>query len=163
MTVELPEKIFKVIAEEARRKKKTIEGVIVERFIEGFDPRARVEVYMELFDKYLREADENYQRGDLPQTGEKYWRAVTSLLNAIGELESLPHYTHRDYVEIVEHIAEKYSDPEISTLFRLVEGLHANFYHNFLRKMTFESHRSGVLTLIKKLGSVIENLMRKKL
>jgi hypothetical protein len=29
--------------------------------------------YLELFRKYLAKAEELYRRGDLPQSGEKYW------------------------------------------------------------------------------------------
>jgi len=75
---------------------------------------------------------------------------VTALLNAIEELEGLPHYSHRDYVDIIEHIAEKYNDPKISTLFGLAERLHANLHHNFLKRTIFEKHREGVLSLIRK-------------
>ncbi|MHA1594871.1 MAG: PaREP1 family protein [Candidatus Baldrarchaeia archaeon] len=160
MELRLPERVLRVIAEEARRRGTTLEGVIIEKFVEGLDPGSRVEVYMELFERYLSDAEESFREGDLPQAGEKYWGAVTALLNAIGELEGLPHYSHRDYVDIVEHLAEKYNDPEISTLFGLAERLHANFYHNFLRRRTFERHREGVLLLIEKLKSVIKSPTR---
>jgi len=126
------------------------------------DPQERVEVYEELFELYFSEAERLYAREELPQAGEKYWSAVASLLKAIAELEGLPHHTHRDYVEIVEHIAEKQNNPEISILFSLAEGLHANFYHSFLRKPTFSKHREGVLKLIKKLKEYLNALKLSK-
>jgi len=60
----------------------------------------------------------------------------------------MPHYTHRDFWDIVEALVEESGNPEFSTLFRLAEGLHANFYHGFMRRESFEKHREGVLRLI---------------
>ncbi len=70
-------------------------------------------------------------------------------------MKGLPHYTHRDLWEVVEHLVEETGDPEYSTLFRLAEGLHANFHHNFMRRRSFEKHREGVLKLIEKLRKLI--------
>jgi len=40
--------------------------------VKNLDPKSRTEVYMELFEKCLEDAEESYKKGDLPQAGEKY-------------------------------------------------------------------------------------------
>ena len=71
----------------------------------------RDEVYVKLYEKYLREAEELYARGDLARTGERYWGAVTALINAIAEERGWSHYTHRDYAEIIERLSEELGEP----------------------------------------------------
>ena len=95
-------------------------------------------------------------KGDLVQASEKYWGAVTALLNAVGEVEGLPHYAHRDLKEITIHLSEKEGDPEYSRLFSSVETLHANYYHDFLRGKTFEAHVEDAEKLIERLKSYLE-------
>jgi hypothetical protein len=110
--------------------------------------------YLELFRKYLAEAEELYEKGDLPQSGEKYWGAAAALLNAIAEERGWPHYSHRDYAEIVEKLSEQLKEP-LGPLFANAERLHANYYHNFLSPLNFEAHREQTLKLIEKLKTLL--------
>ena len=109
---------------------------------------------MKLHERYLRDAEELYAEGDLIQAGEKYWGAVTALLNAIGEKRGWSHYTHRDYAEIVERLSEELKEP-LGRLFAGVERLHANYYHNFSTRVNFEAHREDALKLMRKLRSLM--------
>ncbi len=151
VTIELPEEVAELVRTVASRRGRTVEQLVLDAVARELDPEERAAAYLKLSEKYLADAEELYGKGDLPQAGEKYWGAVTALLSAIAERRGLPHYTHRDYWDIVEAIAEETGDPEYSTLFRLAEGLHANFYHGFLRRETFDRHREGVLRLIEML------------
>ena len=114
----------------------------------------RVAAYMKLYEKYLRDAEELRAKDDLTQAGEKYWEAVTTLLNVIGERRCWSHCTHRDYAEIVERLSEELKEP-LGRLFASVERLHANYYHNFLTRVNFEAHREDALKLIQKLRSLV--------
>ncbi|RFA99367.1 PaREP1 family protein, partial [Pyrobaculum aerophilum] len=109
------------------------------------------DAYLALYEKYLREAESLYEKGDLAQAGEKYWGAVTALLNAIAEKRGMPHYSHRDYAVIIETLYAETKDKELLVGFSLAERLHANFYHNFMGKESFELHRDAVLKLVEKL------------
>ncbi len=128
---------------------------LAELLSQRLDPSERVDLYLKLHEKYLAEAESLYERGDLAQAGEKYWGAVTALLNAIAERRGLPHYSHRDYAELIETLYEETRDRELLVGFRMAEGLHANFYHNYMRRESFEAHRQEVLKLIDKLKSII--------
>jgi hypothetical protein len=136
--------------------KKAAAGRDVEEFILGLlterlDPPQRVEAYLALHEKYLREAEELYARGDLAQAGEKYWGAVAALLNAIAEKRGWEHYSHRDYNVVVGRLYKESGDKELLTAFGMAERLHANFHHNFMDKEIFEAHREEVLKLVEKL------------
>jgi len=154
VTIELPPEVAELIKSVAARRGKSVEQLVVDAVVSELDPEARVEAYLKLAEKYLAEAEELYAKGDLAQAGEKYWGAVTALLSATAERRGMPHYTHRDFWDIVEVLVEESGNPEFSTLFRLAEGLHANFYHGFMRRESFEKHREGVLRLIYMLKEV---------
>ncbi|MEM3833722.1 MAG: PaREP1 family protein [Thermofilum sp.] len=115
------------------------------------DPLDRVDAYLKLHEKYLKETEELYAKGDLQQAGEKYWGAVTALLSAVAEKRGLPHHSHRDYAEIIELLHEERGDAELPRLFASAERLHANFYHGFLKMPSFEIHRRDALKLVEKL------------
>jgi len=117
-------------------------------------PKTASGKYLELFRKYLAEAEELYRKGDLPQSGEKYWGATAALLNAIAEERGWPHYSHRDYAEIVEKLSEQLKEP-LGPLFANAERLHANYYHNFLSPLNFEAHREQTLKLVEKLKALL--------
>lgn len=150
-SIEVSEEVYELIS--AKRKAKSVEEVILEYLAKDIDPSVRIEVYMKLHEKYLKDAEELYAKGDLAQAGEKYWGAVTALLNAIGEKRGWSHYTHRDYAEIVERLSEELKEP-LGRLFAGVERLHANYYHNFLTKVNFEAHREDALKLVRRLRSL---------
>ncbi|MEM1610491.1 MAG: PaREP1 family protein [Sulfolobales archaeon] len=99
-TINILNDLYTVLVEIARRRGMSVEDVIVEFLIEKLDPRERVKVYVKLHEKYLREAEELAAKGDIAQASEKLWGAMACLLNAIGEREGLPHYSHRDLKEI---------------------------------------------------------------
>ncbi len=122
-------------------------------------PDDRVKLYLSMHERYLREAEELYRRGDLVQAGEKYWGALAALLNAIGEIKRLPHYSHRDYAEIVERLSEELREP-LGRLFASAERLHANYYHGFLSRTNFDAHREDVLKLVQRLLDVIRRMAR---
>lgn len=155
--VEVGEEVYELLREVARRRGKSVEEVIVDAIAGDVDLEARVRMYLKLHEKYLREAEKLYEKGDLVQASEKYWGSVTTLLSAIAELRNLPHYTHRDLWDVIEHIVDATRDPEYSTLFGIAERLHANLYHNFMKRLSFEKHREEVLKLIKKLKTLIDS------
>lgn len=134
-----------------------VEEFIIDLIVRELDPPRRVEVYLRLHEDYLRSAEELYSKGNLTQAGEKYWGAVTALLNAIAELRGgWEHYSHRDYDVIVGRLYKEINDKSILIDFSMAERLHANFYHNFMGKEEFEVHRQAALELIERLRAVIK-------
>ena len=143
--------LAEVIVREAARRGLDVESFLAYAVSIMLDPRGRVELYTALSRRYLEEAEKLQERGELAQAGEKLWGAVASLLNAIAEKRGWPHYSHRDYVEIIERLFEETGDRELLAGFAMAERLHANFYHNFMRVESFRVHREAVLKLLERL------------
>lgn len=154
--IEVPDEIYEILNKVAKKFGRELIDYVIEKIINDLDLHDRIEIYEKLHEKYLREGNEFYKKGDLIQAGEKYWGALTALLNIIGEIKKLPHYSHRDYAEIIEIIYEELKDDEIPRLFASAERLHANYYHGFLKELTFKLHREDTLKLIQKLKNYLK-------
>ena len=76
--VEVSEEVYELLLAVARRSK-GVDEVILECIAKDVDPSVRIKVYVKHHEKYLREAEELYARGDLAQAGEKCWSAVTAV------------------------------------------------------------------------------------
>ncbi|RLI08258.1 PaREP1/PaREP8 domain-contain protein [Candidatus Bathyarchaeota archaeon] len=156
MAIMIPRKLADLVSEEARRRGIPLEQLLVEKLASGADPSVRVQAYLELHEKYLEEARALADKGDFAQVGEKLWGAVTALLNAIGELRRLPHYSHRDYSELIEQLASEFRKPELGRLFAVAERLHASFYHGFIKDPeAFRAYEADVIKLMEVLKSEI--------
>ncbi len=156
--IEIPSEVYEVLRKASIKSNKNLVTMVIESILKSLDSRSRVEIYMKLCEKYLRDAEELAAKEDFVQASEKYWGAVTSILNAIGELRNWDHYTHRDYNIIIENLYEETGDKDLLTDFGMAERLHSNFYHNFMRKSAFEYHREHVLRLIEKLRKMVMDL-----
>ena len=155
MELKLTGHLADTLAHEARRRGVSVETLLAFLMANGMDGRERIAFYTRLHGSLLDEAEEHYRAGELVQAGEKLWGAVCALLNAIGELKGLPHYSHRDYVDIIEALVQETGDRELARLFASAERLHANFYHAFLSRPSFEAHREDALRLVGKLKELL--------
>ena len=159
VAIMVPRKVAELLSEEARRRGIPLEQLLIEKLASGVDPGEKAHAYLELHERYIEEARALAERGELAQASEKLWGAVTALLNALGELKGLPHYSHRDYSELVEKLASELKRPELGKLFAVAERLHANFYHfyhNFIRDPdVFRAYEADVLRLIEVLRGEI--------
>ena len=160
VVIMVPRKIAKLLSEEAKKRGIPVEQLLVEKLASSADLDERARAYLELHEKFLGEADSLAERGEPTQAGEKLWGAVTALLDAIAELKGLPHYSHRDYSELVERLASELGRPELGKLFAVAERLHANFYHNFIRDpRSFRAYKADVLKLVSVLASLAWDML----
>ncbi|MEO0290868.1 MAG: PaREP1 family protein [candidate division WOR-3 bacterium] len=112
--------------------------------------------YMELFKKYLQEAEKLYKEGDLSQAGEKYYGAVAELLKMIGEKRGWEHKGHILRREIIRKLNNEYPELNLWFLYKSVETLHQNFYENDLTKEMFDEDKKATETLISHLKEILE-------
>ena len=143
-TITLPDSVIELLEEEPRRRGLPIEYIIIEKVMNNTSSLDRASAYERLCDKYLKEAEELEKKDDLVQASEKLWSAVATCIAAIAELRGWEHYKHRHLAEIIERLAHEENDPELADLFANAERLHANFYHNFLRKATYNIYAKKV-------------------
>ena len=157
VSITLLRSLVEALIKRAKSLGKQLEEYIVEKVLEDADPRTRADAYVELHQKYLNEAESPLKTGDIVQVSEKYWGAVASLLNAIGELKGWPHYTHRDYSEIVKRLAEEEGIPELGKLFAVAGRLHANSYHGFIKSVErLKVYREDIMRLLDILKKILK-------
>ncbi len=138
--IEIPNGVYEALEKASIKSGKDPATMVIETILKSLDPKSRVEIYMKLYERYLRDVEELTTKKDLVQASEKYWEAVTAILNAIGEIRGWDHYTHRDYNVIIENLYEETGDKDLLADFSIAERLHSNFYHNFMRKSAFDSN-----------------------
>ena len=143
------------LARKAREKGMDIDSYLARLLANDMSSAERIGLYVELHESYMAEAEELAREGKLEQAGEKMWGAVCALLNAIGEQRGWRHYSHRDYCDIIEALAEELGMPELSAWFASAERLHANYYHGFLREATFKHHAEAVKKLVGELRKLL--------
>ena len=150
--------VFLYLREIAKKRGFSLDEYIIylisrDEFIENSEEK--VEVYLKLHEKYMKDADTCEKKADYVQASEKLWCSVTSLLSAIAEKRGWRHFSHRDYSEIIERLVKETSKPELSKLFASAERLHANHYHNFLVEESFKELKSDVEKLISILRTLV--------
>ena len=161
MKTEISDVIIKLISKKAREKGVNINDYLLNLISKELNVNERIDLYLRLHDKYLKEAKTYERKGDILQAGEKYWEALTSLLNAIAEYRGWRHFHHRDYNDIIEKLSDELEMPELARLFASAERLHSNYYHNFLRQKTFNIHKNDIEKLITKLKETIKQYQNK--
>jgi len=154
------EPLAKYIIAKAEEEGVQVEELLARMVVNELSDEEKIELYVELHEKYLSEAKALEDKGDIAQAGEKLWGAVCALLSALGELRGWRHHSHRDYCDIIERLVAEFDDPELSRLFASAERLHANYYHAFLHPESFKAHRDAVLELIRRLREVLGYLSK---
>jgi HEPN domain-containing protein len=95
--------------------------------------QAEIENHIEIAERFLRHAEEEFEAGDMPQASEKAWGAVAHYLKSVAKFRGWRNTAHSDLSDIVVDLAQETGDPErIETLFLMMNGLHTNFYEDWL-------------------------------
>ena len=158
MSIVISGEVAEAIISIAKKHGYSPEEYIARKILDDLDPQTRLKIYVELFRKYYTEAKKLADKEDIVQACEKYWGAITSLLNIIGELRNINHYSHSDYWEIMEMIISETKDDEIRRLFATAEKMHVNYYHNFIKKTNFPNCIRDAEKLIQKIIDYIEKI-----
>ena len=89
--------------------------------------------HMQISRRFIQQADEELASGDHLQASEKAWGAVAHRLKSIATSRGWRHSGHRDFYAIIRRLESETTDAEtLAELFRVADGLHANFYSDFL-------------------------------
>lgn len=90
--------------------------------------------YDETSKRFVAQAREEIDRGDLLQASEKLWGAAAHAVEAVARRRRWPHTSHRRLVEVVDKLVLETDQSDLRTLFNVAQSLHANFYENWLTK-----------------------------
>lgn len=92
------------------------------------------ERYLEMSRKYMRQAQEELDIGDLAQASEKVWGAAAEALKSIAAQRGWNHKNHGLLRDMATHLHLEYGRPPIYLLFGFLESAHVNYYeHRFDR------------------------------
>ncbi|MHA1589801.1 MAG: PaREP1 family protein, partial [Candidatus Njordarchaeales archaeon] len=78
MEIILPERVKRKIIEESKRRGINLEEYIAEIIVDHVsqNPEDKVELYLKLCEKYLKDAEDMLRKGDSIQASEKMWGAA---------------------------------------------------------------------------------------
>ena len=80
----------------------------------------------------MGKALQELEAGDLEQASEKRWRAACLMVKAVADQRSLGHQVHGDLFRVAAALIRQTGDNELRRLFHTANGLHGNFYENWL-------------------------------
>lgn len=88
--------------------------------------------YLKLNGKYLAEAEQLIQKGDLSQASEKLWGAFVEMVKAVAARRGTALGTHRSIAEFIAALHRERPEWRLKEAFRHAESLHVNFYEDHL-------------------------------
>jgi len=115
----------------------------------------RVEHYLGLMNKYIKDAKEFIAKGDYVQASEKLWGASAEMVKVVAAKRGIELKTHRDIWDFVTKLHTESKDPELSKLFLQANYLHQNFYENILPAEAVLAGAEAVEQFIAKLEKLI--------
>ena len=93
----------------------------------------RSDNHLHISRRFIRQADEELANGDHIQASEKAWGAVAHYFKSIAARRDWRQNSHRDYYVNMEILRDESVDKdEFRRLFMVADGLHANFYNDYL-------------------------------
>ena len=91
--------------------------------------------------RYIQQAEEEFQKGDLTQASEKAWGAVALAVKSIAEQRGWLHNRHDLLYAISEQVADEMGRRNLTNLFRSAGQLHVNYYEEWM----LEGHVRGAI------------------
>ena len=95
-------------------------------------PESLAAEYRETSLRLIRQADDEFEKGDLIQASEKAWGAASQSLKAAAALRGLQHTNHWEVRLVARQLVNETGQVRIGELFRSGESLHANFYEAWM-------------------------------
>ena len=94
------------------------------------------EWYWSLSQEYILQADDESEREDYRQSGEKAWGAVSTAVKSVAEQRGWIHGHHRRIGDALRELADEFADDvdedQVKHWFSYIESLHTNFYEGEL-------------------------------
>ncbi|MYC35584.1 MAG: hypothetical protein F4X66_01505 [Chloroflexi bacterium] len=93
--------------------------------------------------RYIEQADEEFEKGDLGQASNKAWGAAALALKSIAERRGWNHNKHGLLYDISGQMADELGQPELRIMFRSANAMHQNYYEDW---MAVDEVRDGIET-----------------
>ena len=87
-------------------------------------------------DVFLKQANDELEKGDVRQAAEKGWGAATQIVKAVAQKRQESHHHHRELLEVVSRLVQEQNDADLMVQFDAAQALHTAFYEGAVS--TFE-------------------------
>lgn len=104
----------------------------------------------------MRQADEEFAKGDRLQASEKAWGAAAHAVKAVAQQRGWRHDGHRYLFDTIDGIYRETGDPELRDLFGRANSLHMNFYEDWQSNEHVQDGIERVKVLLEKLKPLVE-------
>ena len=88
--------------------------------------------YSEISRRLIRQAEEEFIKGDLLQASEKAWGSVAHAVKSIAESRGWNHQTHALLFDVSGQISDELGRPGLRTMFRSASVMHQNYYEDYM-------------------------------
>ena len=94
--------------------------------------QAEIDNHLEISERLIQHAYEQFEADDLLQASEKAWGAVAHYLKSVAKFRGWRNRSHSDLTDVAMDLAQETNTPrEIMRLYRSVSDLHQNFYEDW--------------------------------
>ena len=107
--------------------------------------------YTALSRRLIRQAQEEFEKGDRLQASEKAWGAAAHAVKAAAEQRGWRHDSHARLFHVVGRISREAADAEFLALFQVANSMHQNFYEDWQTDEFVEDGIQRIQLLVDKL------------
>lgn len=111
--------------------------------------------HIKLNGKFLADAEQLIKKGDYVQASEKLWGATAQILKAIALRRGKRLRSHEALGKFIIDLSKELKDNSLLTLFNAANGLHQNFYEDWLAPEAVIQGAKDIKRLIKKLSALL--------
>ncbi|MCK4403439.1 MAG: PaREP1 family protein [Dehalococcoidia bacterium] len=115
----------------------------------------KVNNYVGLNNKYLREADTLVRQGNYVQASEKFWGAAAEMVKAVAAKRGIDLRSHGELYQFATKLSQELNNRELIRLFGLASALHQNFYENRLPAEMVIDYGEAVKELVELLRKLV--------
>lgn len=121
----------------------------------GWGVAARYKRYVELNNKYLKDAEAALARRDYPQASERLWGAAAQAVKAAAAKRGVIIRSHERLWDFVERLDQEYPEWRLAEKFSIASALHTNFYEGWMPPRIVERNAEAVKDLIERLITLL--------
>ena len=114
------------------------------------------EQYLRTSRRFLAQAQEEFDKGDMLQASEKAWGAAALAVKATAEQRGWGHSTHARLFENIKRISQETEDTELYDLFHIANSLHQNFYEGWQTESFVQRGIQRVTVLVDRLDALLD-------
>ena len=103
----------------------------------------------------LEKAQEALAEGDPRQASEKGWGAAAHIVKAVATHRGWQHQSHADLFTVVRRLRLETEDRTPQELFNAANGLHYNFYENWMVSEDIEVGLDQITEFVERLEQIL--------